>query len=87
MEQLSRATDASQKFQLTTDGLAAYSYAVGSVLGHEGTRVDYAQLAKVCSTWLPKIHAATVSPPDVVEAIPTPIYGDPDGKKNLHVAY
>jgi len=38
---LAEATDQEQRFQLTTDGLNAYSYPVGNILGD---RVDYAQL-------------------------------------------
>ena len=80
MMKLARATDPAQKFQLTTDGLNAYPLAVGNVLGHEGTRVDYAQLIKVYAYTVPE-DARRYSPPEVVEAIPTPIYGYPDEKR------
>jgi IS1 family transposase len=43
-QKLATATHAEQRFQLTTDGLNAYNYAVGTVLGD---RVDYAQLIKI----------------------------------------
>lgn len=38
------ATNAEKRFQLTTDGLKAYNYAVGMQLED---RVDYAQLIKI----------------------------------------
>ena len=77
MHKLSRATDPKQKFQLTTDGLAAYPLAVGNVLGHQGERVDYAQLVKIYTLDVPE-DARRYSPPRLAEAIPTPIYGYPD---------
>ena len=80
MRKLARATDPAQKFQLTTDGLTAYSSAVGDVLGHQGERVDYAQLIKIYTLDVPE-DARRYSPPRLAEAIPTPIYGDPDDKK------
>lgn len=80
MMKLARATDSEQKFQLTTDGLNAYPLAIGNVLGHEGDRVDYAQLIKVYAYTVPE-DARRYSPPEVVEAIPTPIYGYPDEKR------
>lgn len=80
MWKLARATDPTQKFQLTTDGLNAYPYAVGNVFGHEGERVDYAQLVKIYAYNEPE-DARRYSPPEVVEAIPTPIYGYPDEKR------
>jgi transposase-like protein/IS1 family transposase len=80
IHKLARATDASQKFQLTTDGLMAYNIAVGNVLGHHGERVDYAQLIKIYTQEVPE-EVRRYSPPRLAEAIPTPIYGDPDDKK------
>ena len=62
MMKVARATDPAQKFQLTTDGLNAYPLAVGNVLGHEGERVDYAQLIKIYSKQYRKMHGATVPP-------------------------
>ena len=47
MHKIARATDPTQKFQLTSDGLAVYPLAVGNVLGHQGERVDFAQLIKI----------------------------------------
>jgi transposase-like protein/IS1 family transposase len=80
MRKLSTATDPKRKFQLTTDGLSAYSTAIGNVLGHQGERVDYAQLVKIYALDVPE-DARRYSPPRLAEAIPTPIYGDPDEKK------
>jgi len=80
MRKLSASTDPAQKFQLTTDGLAAYPLAIGNVLGHEGDRVDYAQLIKIYTLDVPE-DARRYSPPRLAEAIPTPIYGDPDEER------
>lgn len=77
MKKLALATNPNQHFQLTTDGLNAYPLAVGNILGHEGNRVDYAQLIKIYAYNTPE-DARRYSPPEVVEAIPTPLYGDPD---------
>ncbi len=73
MAKLATATHPGKRFQLTTDGLAAYPYAVGR---HLGDRVDYAQLIKV--------YAQTVegqrrySPPEVISSESKPVLGDPD---------
>lgn len=77
MRKLATATDPAQKFQVTTDGLNAYPLAIGNVLGHEGERVDYAQLVKIYTLDVPE-DARRYSPPHFAEAIPTPIYGTPD---------
>ncbi len=77
MHKIARATDPTQKFQLTTDGLAAYSTAVGNVLGHRGERVDYAQLIKIYALDVPE-DVRRYSPPRLTETIPTPVYGYPD---------
>ncbi len=77
MRKLAAATDPNHRYQLTSDGLKAYNYAVGMVLGD---RVDYAQLIKIYAYNTPE-DARRYSPPEVVEAIPTPIYGDPDEKQ------
>lgn len=77
MHKIARATDPAQKFQLTTDGLAAYSTAVGNVLGHQGERVDYAQLIKIYAMDVPE-DVRRYSPPRLAETIPTPVYGYPD---------
>jgi hypothetical protein len=54
IQNIARATDPAQKFQLTTDGLMAYNIAVGNVLGHQGERVDYAQLVKIYTQEVPE---------------------------------
>jgi IS1 family transposase len=77
MRKLAAATDPAQKFQLTTDGLNAYSTAIGNVLGHQGERVDYAQLIKIYKLDIPE-DQRRYSPPRLAETIPTPIYGYPD---------
>src|SRR4029077_13066464 len=66
-----------QRFQLTTDGLNAYPYPVGNILGD---RVDYAQLIKIYTQDTPE-EVRRYSPPHLAEAIPTPVYGDPDEKR------
>lgn len=80
MHKIAGATDPNQKFQLTTDGLNAYPLAVGNVLGHQGERVDYAQLIKIYTLDVPE-DQRRYSPPRLAEAIPTPIYGYPDEKR------
>jgi transposase-like protein/IS1 family transposase len=80
MHKIATATDPAQKFQLTTDGLQAYSIAIGNVLGHQGGRVDYAQLIKIYKLDIPE-DQRRYSPPRLAEAIPTPIYGYPDENK------
>lgn len=70
---------------MTTDGLPAYSLAIGNVLGHDGDRVDYAQLVKIYKLDVPE-DARRYSPPRLAEAIPTPIYGVPRRESDLHVA-
>ena len=77
MGKVAKATDATQRFQLTTDGLAAYNYAVGNELGE---RVDYAQLIKIYDFQSPE-ETRRYSPAHLAEAIPTPVYGDPDEKR------
>jgi IS1 family transposase len=77
MHKIARATDPAQKFQLTTDGLNAYSTAIGNVLGHQGERVHYAHLVKIYKLDIAE-DQRRYSPPRLAEAIPTPIYGNPD---------
>jgi transposase-like protein/IS1 family transposase len=73
MEKLANATHPAQRFQLTTDGLPAYPYAVGR---HLGDRVDYAQLIKVYAQ-TPE-GERRYSPPEVVSSEAKPVSGDPD---------
>lgn len=71
MEKLDEATIG--RFQLTTDGFAAYPEAVHYSLG---TRVDFAQLVKVYAA--PRNPDERYSPASVVNAVPMPRWGDPD---------
>jgi transposase-like protein/IS1 family transposase len=71
MEKLNEAM--SGRFQLTTDGFAAYPEAVHCNLG---TRVDFAQLVKVYAA--PRDPDERYSPASVVNAVPVPRWGDPD---------
>jgi len=60
------------RFQITTDGFAAYPDAISLSLG---TRVDFAQLIKVYAS--PVDGQQRYSPPEVVDAIPVPRIGRP----------
>jgi IS1 family transposase len=70
-EKLDQAT--SGRFQLTTDGFAAYPEAVHYSLG---TRVDFAQLVKVYTA--SDDPDRRYSPATVTSAIPLPRWGTPD---------
>jgi IS1 family transposase len=72
-EKLDQAT--SGRFQLTTDGFAAYPDAVHYSLG---TSVDFAQLAKVYAA--PRDPDERYSPASVVNAVPVPRWGTPDSQ-------
>ena len=56
---LAAATDPERRFQLTTDGLKAYSYPVGNILGD---RVDYASSSRSTPKRFPKMRGATARP-------------------------
>jgi transposase-like protein/IS1 family transposase len=71
-----RAATAPQRFQITTDGFGPYVPAITTTLSD---RCDFAQLIKVYAT--PREGEARYSPPDVVEAVPKPVMGDPDRSK------
>jgi len=75
IQDVRRAT-ASKRFQLTTDGFKPYVKAIAVGLKD---RVDYAQLVKVYTT----SHEGErrYSPPDVVEAVPRAMFGNPDMEK------
>jgi IS1 family transposase len=60
------------RFQITTDGFAAYPDAISLSLG---TRVDFAQLIKIYGS--PTDGEHRYSPPEVVNAIPVPRIGMP----------
>ena len=74
IEKLGEAT--SGHFQLTTDGFKAYTDAV---LYSLATRVDYAQLVKIYGT--PSDGERQYSPPEVLETVPVPQWGNPDFTK------
>ncbi len=70
---LRRATSATKRFQLTTDGLQAYIPAVDLNLSD---RCDFAQLIKIYAS--PREGEQRYSPGEVVEAIPIVISGNPN---------
>lgn len=61
------------RFQMSTDGFEPYADAICYSLG---TRVDYAKLVKIYGAPEPDEHR--YSPSRVIEAIPTPVFGNPD---------
>jgi IS1 family transposase len=69
-EKLDRAT--AGRFQLTTDGFAAYPEAVSF---HLGTRTDYATLIKEYGTETQEERR--YSPPRIIAATKTPVHGAP----------
>jgi IS1 family transposase len=64
------------RIQVSTDGFPAYPDALAYSLG---TRADYAQLIKIYGAPEPDEHR--YSPSKVIEAIPTPVFGNPDPEK------
>jgi IS1 family transposase len=75
IEGLRQAT-APQRFQITTDGFQSYVSAIKTTLSD---RCDFAQLIKVYGQPVGEEHR--YSPPEVLEALPKPIMGDPDRAK------
>lgn len=75
-EKLYEAT--SGRFQLSTDGFAAYPDAVAYSLG---TRVDFAQLVKVYAQPQQGGGEHRYSPAEVVSAIPSPRWGQPEPER------
>lgn len=73
---IATATDPAQEVSIDYEWPSAYSPAVGNVLGHQGERVDYAQLIKIYAMDVPE-DMRRYSPPHSAEAIPTPVYGYP----------
>ena len=73
MGKLRAATSASQRFQLTTDGLKAYETAVNEMISD---RCDFAQLIKIYAS--PREGDQRYSPGEVVEAVPVIVSGNPD---------
>jgi len=65
-----------KRFQLTTDGMQLYAKAI---LANLRDRVDHAQLVKIYAN--SQEGERRYSPPDVIEAIPKVIYGDPDRER------
>ena len=66
------------RFQLTTDGFNAYPDAVAYSLG---TRVDFSQLVKIYAQPEQGGGERRYSPAEVVAAIPTPVFGNPDPER------
>lgn len=71
MRKLSRATS-QQRFQLTSDGFKPYALAVKTQLRKP---VDFARLVKVYG--VSRDGEQRYSPAEVVDAVPTPVYGNP----------
>jgi IS1 family transposase/lambda repressor-like predicted transcriptional regulator len=72
-----RAATANQRFQITTDGFQPYKSSIETTLGD---RVDYAMLIKTYAQ--PEEEQRRYSPPEVVDAKPVVIIGNPD-KDNI----
>ncbi len=76
-EKLFKAVDGTTNcFQMTTDGLASYPDAINYSLG---TRTDYATLVKVYGA--PEDDDHKYSPSKIKEAIPTPVWGNPNPER------
>jgi IS1 family transposase len=76
-EKIFAAVDGTEgRIQVSTDGFAAYPDALAYSLG---TRADYAQLIKIYGNPEPDEHR--YSPSHVIEAIPNPVFGNPDPEK------
>jgi IS1 family transposase len=68
-----RGATSPQRFQISTDGFQPYVSAITTTLSD---RCDFAQLIKVYAT--AREGEARYAPPDVVDAYPKTIMGDPD---------
>lgn len=73
---LGLATDATRRYQLTSDGFAAYK---GAVKAYLRGRVDFAQLVKVYAS--PREGEQRYSPAEVVDAVPEIVTGNPNRKR------
>jgi len=73
---LGLATDATRRYQLTSDGFGPYKPAVKSYLRG---RVDFAQLVKVYAS--PREGEQRYSPAEVVDAVPEKVMGNPDSNR------
>ena len=71
-----RGATANQRFQVTTDGFQLYNSSITTTLGD---RVDYAMLIKTYAQ--PEDGERPYSPPEVVDAKPVMIIGNPDKDK------
>jgi IS1 family transposase len=76
-EKLFKAVDGTtNRFQITTDGLASYPDAINYSLG---MRTDYAQLVKIYGASEEDDHR--YSPSKIKESIPTPLWGNPNPER------
>ncbi len=73
MSRLALATDATRRYQLTSDGFAAYK---GATKAYLRGRVDFAQLVKVYAS--PREGEQRYSPAEVVDAVPEIVMGNPN---------
>jgi len=73
ISRLALATDATRRYQLTSDGFAAYK---GAVKAYLRGRVDFAQLVKVYAS--PREGEQRYSPAEVVDAVPEIVTGNPN---------
>jgi IS1 family transposase/transposase-like protein len=69
-----RLATANNRFQITTDGFTAYPPAIDNTFGAD---VDYAQLVKVYGN-PEEGREERYSPGSVIDAIPTPVFGEPN---------
>jgi transposase-like protein/IS1 family transposase len=65
-----------QRFQLTSDGFKPYTHAVKN---HLRKPVDFARLVKVYG--VSRDGEQRYSPAEVVDAVPTPVFGNPDKRR------
>ncbi len=76
-EKIFKAVEGTEnRFQMSTDGFDPYPDAICYSLG---TRVDYAKLVKIYGA--PADDEHRYSPSRIIEAIPTPVFGNPDPEK------
>lgn len=73
ISRLALATDATRRYQLTSDGFGPYK---GAVKAYLRGRVDFAQLVKVYAS--PREGEQRYSPAEVVDAVPEIVAGNPN---------
>jgi transposase-like protein/IS1 family transposase len=73
---LGLATSPTHRYQLTSDGFAAYK---GAVKAYLRGRVDFAQLVKVYAS--PREGEQRYSPAEVVDAVPEKVMGNPNSDR------